>query len=83
MTFFSPIEHTGQAVDFAKHLERIRPEVYDIPMYQDDRGVVYCVRDNLFQDMIQRTYIVENHSKGLVRAWHVCSIGEKNVITYL
>jgi len=66
------------AVDFTQHTET-RPEVYDIPMYQDDRGFVYCVRDELISDMIQRTYVVENHSRGLVRAWH----GHRRGDTYM
>jgi dTDP-4-dehydrorhamnose 3,5-epimerase-like enzyme len=69
---------TEEAVDFTQHIE-IRPEVYDIPVHQDDRGFVYCVRDHLFSDMIQRTYIVENYSKGLIRAWH----GHKRADTYM
>jgi dTDP-4-dehydrorhamnose 3,5-epimerase-like enzyme len=71
-------ECVPEAVDFDQHTE-IRPEVYDIPVYQDDRGFVYCVRDHLFSDMIQRTYIVENHSRGLVRAWH----GHRKGDTYM
>lgn len=76
--FFSPVELKGHAVDFAQHPEQT-PEVFDIPVHQDDRGFVYCVRDNMFDDMIQRTYVVENHSKGLVRAWH----GHRKADTYM
>jgi len=78
MTFFSPPECIGQAVDFSEHTG-LRPEVCDVPVHQDDRGSLYCLRDNLFGDMIQRTYIVENHSKGLVRAWH----GHRKADTYM
>jgi len=67
-----------EAVDFSQHTE-IRPEVYDISVHQDDRGFVYCVRDDLITDMIQRTYIVANYSKGLVRAWH----GHRKGDTYM
>ena len=77
-SFFSPQECIGEAVDFSKH-EQLKPEVFDIPVYQDDRGFVYCVKDNLFGDMIQRTYIVESHAKGLVRAWH----GHRKADTYM
>jgi len=69
---------TEEAVDFSQNTQ-IRPEVYDVPVYQDDRGSLYCVRDNLFDDMIRRTYIVENHSKGMVRAWH----GHRKGDTYM
>jgi len=76
--FFSPQEVMPQAVDFTEHSNE-RPEVFDIPVYQDDRGFVYCARDNMFDDTIQRTYVVENHSKGMVRAWH----GHRKADTYM
>lgn len=66
------------AVNFLEHTEE-KPEVFDIPVYQDDRGFVYCARDNMFDDMIQRTYIVENHSRGLIRCWH----GHRKGDTYI
>jgi len=69
---------TEEAVDFTQQTGQ-RPEVFDVSMHQDDRGFVYCVRDNLLEDMIQRTYIVENHSKGMVRAWH----GHRRGDTYM
>jgi dTDP-4-dehydrorhamnose 3,5-epimerase-like enzyme len=35
----------------------------------DDRGTVTFVNDFDFKD-VKRFYVVENHSKGFVRAWH-------------
>jgi dTDP-4-dehydrorhamnose 3,5-epimerase len=35
----------------------------------DDRGTVSFVNDFTFKD-VKRFYIVENHKKGFVRAWH-------------
>lgn len=35
----------------------------------DDRGVVTFVNDFDFKD-VKRFYMVQNHSKGFVRAWH-------------
>ena len=68
----------SQAVDFEQHTET-RPEVYDIPVYQDDRGFVHCPLDNLHQLGIKRTYIVENHQLGRIRAWH----GHRKADTYI
>jgi dTDP-4-dehydrorhamnose 3,5-epimerase-like enzyme len=67
-----------ESVDFESNND-IRPQVYDIPLHIDDRGSVHCIRDNLIEDMIQRTYIVENYSRGLVRCWH----GHKKGDTYM
>jgi dTDP-4-dehydrorhamnose 3,5-epimerase-like enzyme len=35
----------------------------------DDRGIVSFVNDFDFKD-VKRFYMVQNHSKGFVRAWH-------------
>lgn len=35
----------------------------------DDRGIVSFVNDFDFKD-VKRFYLVENHSKGFIRAWH-------------
>lgn len=51
-------------------MSNIKPKVIDIPLHQDDRGYVYCALDDLDKYGIKRTYVVENHSKDMVRAWH-------------
>lgn len=56
-----------------------KPEIIDIPLFQDDRGYVYCAMDNLIDKGIKRTYVVENFSMGLLRAWH----GHKKADTYM
>ena len=53
----------------------MRPFVDHVPLYEDDRGSVYCVVDNDVDNVgdgapIKRTYVVRNWSKGLIRAWH-------------
>lgn len=52
------------------------PFIIDCPLNVDDRGYVHCVADNMGGKSIQRAYIVENHSKGMVRAWHSHSDGD-------
>ncbi len=56
-----------------------KPRVIDIPLYQDDRGYVYCAMDYMHDKGIVRTYVVENHSKGMIRCWH----GHREADTYL
>ena len=56
-----------------------KPRVIDIPAYEDDRGYVYCAMDELEDKGIQRTYVVENHSRGMIRAWH----GHRKAHTYM
>ena len=57
------------------------PYVEYMPLYEDDRGSVYCVQDNLnvpagsIRDFskrgtIVRTYLVHNWERGRIRAWH-------------
>lgn len=46
------------------------PKVTDLTLNVDDRGYVHCVLDNMNSYGVKRTYIVENHSKGMLRAWH-------------
>lgn len=43
--------------------------LYKGDMAVDDRGKVSFVNDFDFKD-VKRFYVVENHSKGFVRAWH-------------
>lgn len=45
----------------------------------DDRGVVTFVNDFDFKD-VKRFYMVQNHSKGFVRAWHGHMIEAKYVL---
>ena len=57
-----------------------KPIIEYMPLHIDDRGSVYCVKDNLSAPFleeaamaippIKRTYIVQNWEKGRVRAWH-------------
>ena len=56
-----------------------RPKLYNVPLYIDDRGYVYCPFDNLDSQRIKRTYVVENHGRGMVRAWH----GHRKASTYI
>lgn len=44
-------------------------EIYDGGLAVDDRGTVTFVNDFNFEG-VKRFYIVQNHSKGFVRAWH-------------
>lgn len=39
-------------------------------LFVDDRGFVYTALDNLNALGIKRTYVVENHRAGMIRAWH-------------
>ncbi len=57
----------------------MKPKVIDIPLYQDDRGSVYCAMDMMHDKGIKRTYVVENFSKGMIRAWH----GHRKGDTYM
>jgi dTDP-4-dehydrorhamnose 3,5-epimerase-like enzyme len=47
-----------------------RPVIHQIQVHYDDRGSVYCVLDDMEEKIIKRTYVVNNFSKGLIRAWH-------------
>lgn len=55
------------------------PFVEHMPLYEDDRGSVYCALDDIGTHVtgehpsrlsIKRTYVVKNWSKGMIRAWH-------------
>lgn len=46
------------------------PILLSLNLYEDDRGSVHCVEDNMDEKEIKRCYIVENFSKGMIRAWH-------------
>ena len=43
--------------------------IYKGDIAVDDRGQVTFVNDFNFED-VKRFYMVENHSKGFIRAWH-------------
>jgi len=55
------------------------PAVLTTVLHQDDRGFVYCPMDNLDKLGIKRTYFVENHQTGRIRAWH----GHREADTYI
>jgi len=54
----------------------VEPYLEHVPLYEDDRGSVYCALDNIGdggrrpQYSIKRTYVVHNWKAGLIRAWH-------------
>jgi dTDP-4-dehydrorhamnose 3,5-epimerase-like enzyme len=56
-----------------------KPKLIDIKIYEDDRGSVYCAFDDMDFSGIKRTYVVQNFSKGMVRAWH----GHAHAYTYM
>ena len=56
-----------------------KPELIYKDLHVDDRGYVYGVFDKLDSYGIKRTYVVENFSKGMIRAWH----GHKKADTYV
>ena len=60
-------------------MDKKEPAVMTVALHQDDRGFVYCALDNMDQLGIKRTYLVENFSKGRVRAWH----GHRKADTYI
>lgn len=51
------------------------PTVQECKLHVDDRGSVHCVLDRLDEFGIKRTYLVENFSKGMIRAWHGHKVG--------
>lgn len=55
------------------------PAVLTVGLHADDRGYVYCPLDNLDELGIKRTYVVENHNIGMIRAWH----GHRKADTYM
>lgn len=50
------------------------PYIEYMPLYEDDRGSVYCVQDEMHvrtkRAVIGRTYLVHNWETGRIRAWH-------------
>lgn len=56
-----------------------KPDLIYKDFHMDDRGYVYGAFDKLDLFNIKRTYVVENFSKGTVRAWH----GHKKADTYI
>lgn len=53
-------------------------QIIDGGLSVDDRGTVSYVNDFDFKD-VKRFYMVQNHEKGFVRAWH----GHKNEAKYV
>src|SRR3989338_1945661 len=47
-----------------------KPKILFQELHIDDRGYVYGVFDNIDAHGIKRTYVLENYSKGMIRAWH-------------
>jgi len=56
-----------------------KPVLIDIPLHQDDRGSVYCALDHLHTKGVKRIYMVENFTRGRIRAWH----GHRKAGTYM
>jgi len=56
-----------------------KPQIIELKLHADDRGMVYGALTDLHQRGIKRTYVVRNWSKGMIRAWH----GHKNAETYM
>lgn len=55
------------------------PSILQRALHTDDRGFVYSALDQMDSLNIKRTYVVENISRGQVRAWH----GHKEADTYM
>lgn len=55
-----------------------QPKIYNGGLAVDDRGVVSFVNDFNFEG-VKRSYMVENHEIGFIRAWH----GHKNEGKYV
>jgi len=47
-----------------------KPHFIDLVAHEDDRGRVYCILDRIGDFGIRRIYVVENFSRGQIRAWH-------------
>lgn len=56
-----------------------KPQIIELKLHADDRGMVYGALTDLHQRGIKRTYVVRNWSKGMIRAWH----GHKTADTYM
>lgn len=46
------------------------PKIIERELFVDDRGMVYGAFDNMDEAGIKRTYVIENHAVGTIRAWH-------------
>jgi len=55
------------------------PSLLECQLYTDDRGYVHCVMDDIDKLGIKRLYVVENFSRGTVRAWHLHKTGSTYV----
>lgn len=53
--------------------------IYQGDLSVDDRGAVSFVNDFDFKD-VKRFYIVENHERGFIRAWHGHKLESKYVL---
>lgn len=53
-----------------------KPEVIELKLNADDRGMVYGALTDLDKRGIKRTYVVRNWTRGMVRAWHGHKVGE-------
>lgn len=56
-----------------------KPSFIDLTLHEDDRGSVYCIFDKIGDFGIKRAYMVENFSRGQIRAFHSHMLGD----TYL
>lgn len=59
--------------------EELKPHLIHRNLFVDDRGYVYGAFDKMDEFGIKRTYVVENHDRGFVRAWH----GHRKATTYM
>lgn len=55
-----------------------KPIIIDGNLTVDDRGIVSFINDFSFK-RVKRFYMVENHERGFIRAWH----GHKNEAKYV
>jgi dTDP-4-dehydrorhamnose 3,5-epimerase-like enzyme len=55
------------------------PQLIQRQLFVDDRGYVYGAFDKMHEAGIKRTYVVENHDRNFVRAWH----GHKKAATFM
>lgn len=47
-----------------------KPHFIELPLHEDDRGSVHCILDRIGDFGIRRLYMVENFSRGQIRAFH-------------
>lgn len=60
-------------------MSELKPTLITRQLNVDDRGYVYGAFDKMHEAGIKRTYVVENHNRNFVRAWH----GHKKATTYM